>query len=377
MITKLHIQNFKSLSNISLSLKNLNVITGMNGMGKSTLIQTMLLLRQAYLPNGIGRGIPLKGILTGNLGGFNDVLFRNSQDDKITFKIEISGNEYIWEFEKGEIDDMLIGNTPLMIDKNISLFCDNKFQYISAGRITPNSSFSKSGEALAYKQFGSNGEYAIQYLFEKGTDEFALFSDDKDSYTGEALPLINQVNYWLKFISPNVSLDIKPKSNTEYELRYQIPNAENGFVSYSAINSAFGLTFALPIITAILASKPGDLLILENPESDLHPSAQSIIGKLMARAANAGVQIIVETHSDHILNGICVAINEGHINNELAKFYYFHKKFNEFHTTCYDISIKENGRIDDRNLREIGIGGFFDQASKDLETILFKKPSKI
>ena len=378
MITKLHIQNFKSLSDISLSLKDLNVITGVNGMGKSTFIQTLLLLRQAYLPNGIGRGIPLKGILTGNLGGFNDVLFRNAQSDKIIFQMECFGNEYIWEFEKGEIEDMLIGKIPLMIDKNISLFCDNKFQYISAGRITPSSSFSKSGESLIYKQFGINGEYAIQYLFEKGTEEFALFSDENfiDQHDGKIkpLPLINQVNYWLKFISPNVSLDIRPKSSTEYELRYQFVNGDKGFASYSAINSAFGLTFALPIITAILASKPGDLLILENPESDLHPKAQSIIGQLMARAATAGVQIIVETHSDHILNGICVAINKRQLKYDHTKFYYFNKKDNELNTTKYEVEIKSNGRMDDRNLRELGIAGFFDQAHKDLETILFKPP---
>jgi predicted ATPase len=375
MITNIKINNFKSLSDISLSFKNLNVLTGINGMGKSTLIQVLLLLRQSYVPHGIGRGINLKGVLTGNLGGFSDVLYRNAQKDDIIFNIETDGIQYVWEIEKGPIDDLLQGKFPQRIDSNIPLFCDNKFQYISAGRITPTSVFTKSGEALAYKQFGINGEFAIQYLFEKGTEEFALFSDAYDQHTLEPLPLINQVDHWLKFIAPNVSLDIRSKSSKEYDLQYQFLNGEKGFMSFSAANSAFGLTFSLPIITSILASKPGDLLIMENPESDLHPHAQSIIGQLMARAASAGVQIIVETHSDHILNGICVAIHKGLLKNELTKFYYFNKKENETQSKIYDVEIKSNGRIDDRHLREIGVEGFYDQSNKDLETLLFT-PSK-
>lgn len=370
MITNIKITNFKSLSNISLSFKNLNILTGINGMGKSTLIQVLLLLRQSYIPNGLGRGIYLKGTLTGNLGGFNDVLFRSAHEDNITFNIESDGAEYIWKFNKGPIDDILQGTFPQEINMNISLFCENRFQYICAGRITPNSSFSKSGEALAYKQFGINGEYAIQYLFEKGNDD-AIISDFKDEDTGKSLPLINQVNYWLKRITPNVDLDIILKSSTEYELRYKFLNEDNVVASYSAINSAFGLTFSLPIIAALLAAQPGDLIILENPENDLHPQAQSMIGQLIAKVASAGVQIFVETHSDHLLNGICVAIHKGLLKNELTKLYYFHKKDEEPQSQIYNVEIKSNGRIDDRNLRENKIEGFYDQSNKDLETLLF------
>ncbi|OFX44239.1 MAG: hypothetical protein A2046_07715 [Bacteroidetes bacterium GWA2_30_7] len=375
MITNLQITNFKSLANISLPLKNLNILTGINGMGKSTLIQTLLLLRQSYVPNLIGRGINLKGALTGNLGLFNDVLYRNAKDDKIIFTIDINEKQYRWQFEKSPIEDMLQGGFPIINNPKIALFSDSKFQYISAGRITPNSSFSKLGEALAYKQFGINGEYAIQFLFERGTDN-ALFSDYKDEKSSESLPLINQVNYWLKYITPNVNLDIQQKSNSEYELRYKFLNSENISASYSANNSAFGLTFSLPIITSLLAAEKGDLLIFENPENDLHPAAQSMIGQLLAKAASAGVQIIVETHSDHILNGICLAINKGIIDNEMAKFFYFNKKNNEINTSIYDVPIKSNGRIDDSNLREANISGFYDQFNNDLKTILFSSSKK-
>ena len=47
MIKKITIKNFKSLKNINLSLSNLNVLTGLNGSGKSSFIQSLLLLRQS------------------------------------------------------------------------------------------------------------------------------------------------------------------------------------------------------------------------------------------------------------------------------------------------------------------------------------------
>jgi predicted ATPase len=370
MITKINIKNFKSLEAIELSLSNLNILTGVNGMGKSTLIQVLLLLRQSIASSNLfTKGINLKGPLTGNLGGFSDVLYKNALDDKIIFSIESDGEKLIWECEKGPFTEIL-QTLPPSLNKNIPLFSENKFQYISAGRITPHSSFSKFGETLEYKQFGINGEYAIQYLFEKGTEE-ALIADSKDEQTGKPLPLINQVDFWLKNISPNVSLDIKLKSSNEYELRYKFPNKDKGSNSFSAANSAFGLTFSLPIITALLAAQPGDLLVLENPENDLHPQAQSMLGQLMAKVASAGVQIIVETHSDHIINGICLAVHDKLIRSELTKVYFFNRRNMETSSTVYGVKIKANGRIDDSILIDNGVEGFNDQANKDLKQILF------
>ncbi len=370
MISNIHIQHFKSLAEVSIQLSNLNVITGMNGMGKSSLIQVLLLLRQAYLRDSFAKGVYLNGNLTDKLGRFSEVIYRNATNDTILFGLTEDEKTLTWTFEKTDIEDMLQGTIPNVTDVNNSLFSEKKCQYISAGRITPNSIFSKSDWELKYKQFGKDGEFAIQYLMEKGTSP-ALFADALHTDTNEPLPLIEQVSYWLSKITPNVSLDIRRKSNKEYDLYYKFFAQKEGFVSYSATNSAFGLTFSLPIIAALLAAEKGDLLILENPESDLHPQAQSMIGQLIARAAAAGVQIIVETHSDHILNGICVAIHNQQLSHELAKVYYFHKPENVQHTTTYDVPIKANGRLDEKYLRIVGIHGFFDQLDKDLETILF------
>lgn len=95
---------------------------------------------------------------------------------------------------------------------------------------------------------------------------------------------------------------------------------------FRPVNVGFGVTYTLPIIVAILSAKVDDLIIIENPESHLHPKAQSILGKLFAIAANAGVQIIIESHSDHILNSLRVCVKNKIISNESVAIYYFERK---------------------------------------------------
>ena len=76
---------------------------------------------------------------------------------------------------------------------------------------------------------------------------------------------------------------------------------------YSALQVGFGFTYCLPVIVALLRAKADDLLVFENPEAHLHPAAQVELGKLMALAAGKGVQIIIETHRDNIMNSIRLA----------------------------------------------------------------------
>ena len=74
---------------------------------------------------------------------------------------------------------------------------------------------------------------------------------------------------------------------------------------------------------ALLSAKRGTLVLLENPEAHLHPQGQVRIGELIARTAASGVQILVETHSDHVLNGIRLAVHAGKIEPDQVKLQYF------------------------------------------------------
>ncbi len=116
----------------------------------------------------------------------------------------------------------------------------------------------------------------------------------------------------------------------------------------------------MPIIATGLIAKSGDIFIVENPEAHLHPRAQSRLTEFFARLSVNGVQIFIESHSEHILNGIRVnALNpEINISNEEVSIYYFNEEFKS-----EKLNIDEKGKIANWP------NGFFDQQEIDLAQI--------
>ena len=123
----------------------------------------------------------------------------------------------------------------------------------------------------------------------------------------------------------------------------------------------FGLSCILPIITALLSLPKDGLVLLENPEAHLHPRGQTLMGRLMAQVAAAGTQVIVETHSDHLLDGVRVAVREGLIKPQQAAFHYFIR--DQGNIKVITPIIDEEGRLDQWP------EGFFDEAVKNLAAL--------
>ncbi len=126
----------------------------------------------------------------------------------------------------------------------------------------------------------------------------------------------------------------------------------------------------MPLLVAVLSAKKGSIIIIENPEAHLHPNGISRLTELFCIAAQAGIQIIIETHSDHIINGVAVqcVIHEQNqqkgIDKNLLKIYQFYRDQKENFTTSQLIPIEEGGRLTSNP------NGFFDQIQLDLEKIL-------
>jgi predicted ATPase len=130
-------------------------------------------------------------------------------------------------------------------------------------------------------------------------------------------------------------------------------------------NVGFGLTYVLPVVTAVLFASPGDLLIIENPESHLHPQGQARLGKLFAQSAEQGVQLFIETHSDHVLNGVRVATKQQLISPEKVGIFFFERYLADEHRTeIIQPIIDENGRINKWP------PGFFDEWDNQLDELL-------
>ena len=92
MIRKLRLQNFKCFEDLSLELGSLTLLAGLNGMGKSSVLQSLLLLRQSYLQGILEEtGLALNGDLV-SIGTAADALFEEAIEEKIGFELALEND---------------------------------------------------------------------------------------------------------------------------------------------------------------------------------------------------------------------------------------------------------------------------------------------
>lgn len=336
MINTINIKNFKSIKDYTFNLQNLNVLMGINGMGKSTFIQSLLMLKQSERLQ-FGE-IQLNGYYV-NIGNTKDALYQYSKQESLSINLDFTDGvsqdiktNYLTEA------DLFTVPVPDFTDEFLkqTLFTNN-FQYLNANRLAPTSVHSKSySNVVTNNNVGNAGEFATHFIEVHGNDEI-IFSNllhknstSIDPVTNKELinkTLINQINLWMGEISPGINIRTTSIPNSDYvllEYVYKQPNFGNTN-RFKPNNVGFGISYVLPVVTAILSAKPNQLIIIENPESHIHPRGQAELGRLISLAALNDIQIVLETHSDHILNGIRVATKE---NNELTKrvsLFYFER----------------------------------------------------
>ncbi|NJK76473.1 MAG: DUF3696 domain-containing protein [Microcoleus sp. SU_5_6] len=360
MITSLHLLNFKPFANQLLEFKKLTLFSGLNSTGKSSVMQSLLLLRQSYqqglLPE---KGLALNGDFV-NVGTAQDALFEGAKDDFIGFNIVWENNiEGVWRFkyDKEVVDVLNIASEKVTSEVYKSNLFGNNFHYLQAERIGPRSFNEMSDyQVRQLNQLGIKGEYAAHFLAINGRKvipnsslshpEVKLKTQrQKDQSTAQSMDLIDQVEAWMGEISPGTRLKIDAKSDVDL-MCFQYSYGDSN--PYRATNVGFGISYTLPIIVAALASPPSTMILIENPEAHLHPKGQVKIGELLALAASGGVQVVIETHSDHVLNGIRLAVHAGKIDPKDVQLHYFQRQKQEEQmiTDVVSPKIDRNGRID-------------------------------
>ena len=348
MIKQIEIKNFKSLKTVDVSVSNLNLLMGLNGMGKSSFIQTLLLLMQSDKLE--ERVIDLNGILA-QIGQGRDALYQYAEEEKIVFELSFDGYpKFSWKFAYEKDKEKLTAENGYTKDQMIFFRKSTKrFQYICADRIGPKDIYEASSVVVAdKKQLGLLGEYAACYInvFGQEYEVIEKLRHPKANSTN----LLAQVNTWMKEISPGVSLNTKyvPEVN-KVILDYQFDLINEKTNSFRPKNVGFGISYVLPIVLALLTAEEGKIIVIENPESHIHPRGQSELGKLISLAASIGAQLFVETHSDHILNGIRVAVKENLVDKTKVNVFYFEKTTTEKEqfTKITSIKIDSSGELSD------------------------------
>jgi predicted ATPase len=377
MISALTLGNFKCFRKLELPLRRFTLLAGLNGMGKSSVIQSLLILRQSFLSKAfLEDRLDLAGELA-DLGTGQDVLLDGATEDLITIGLEWSESEGIhppavFKFAYDRTSDRLQfinrSEHPWIAKASVALGGKRQpfvggFQYLCAERLGPRKFLPLVESHARRRDLGGRGEYVLHLLLEHGGE--LLGEDDPriiDKADGRTLR--QQVEAWLQDVSPGAMLGMEPVRAADAVIG-SFSFKRSGDVPTMALrptNVGFGLSYGLPVIVALLASPPDALVLLENPEAHMHPRGQTRLGQLAARAAAAGVQVIAETHSDHFMDGVRIDVREGLLDPKDAAFHYFDRVGAEAQVISPEID--QDGVLSDWPT------GFFDQRDENLIRLL-------
>ena len=408
MINLLELKHFKCFNLLKLPLGNLTVLSGTNASGKSSTLQALALLHQTMRDHEWSGHIALNGNDV-QLGTVSDVVDQAHGRDR--FEVGLSDDDIRcnWAFA-GERRDMSarlervdvgdesveilqrLGNLPEFDDvfdmKTASgedsitrlryLLPDptpinpemrlaamiRDLAYITAERIGPRETYPlieerKKALSAWSHDVGTRGEYTVSALFNGSDEQVSEHLRLKDV----APTLARQVEARMDTFFPGCAIELTRVTNANAVVLGIRTSENTGFLRPA--HSGFGVTQILPIVVAVLSASTSTvqrtpLLMIENPEVHLHPSGQALMGEFLAEAAHAGIQIIAETHSDHVLNGVRRAVRSGKAQADAVAIHFFQDRF-KHESQVLSPMLDQSGNID------VWPGGFFDQFDKDLD----------
>ena len=371
MIAEIHLENFKRFRDLRLKVANLTVLTGANGAGKTSVFHALLLARQmARQPD--RSHVELNGVDTLELGSAVDVVHHEASDESAAVELcDHQGTNRRWSFRATGSNEVQTLNA-IVIDRPddyADALADPapRFCYLCAERLGPRDVLSASSASIAELDVGSRGEFVAQVLASFDRSRVRSGRVESTSSGTQFDSLRHQTESWLAKIVRPTQIEAEWFPNTSVtRLRFKSPGLRSEWTR--APNAGFGISYALPIIVAALRAEVGGLLLVENPEAHLHPAGQSMIGGFLARVAADGVQIFLETHSDHVLNGIRLAVADGHaaLPPEQVVIHFFRAE-DDVGPTVQSMELRETGQLSEWPT------GFFDQTQVDLAALASRR----
>ncbi|MCX5127289.1 DUF3696 domain-containing protein [Streptomyces sp. NBC_00347] len=373
MLERIGITNFKAFGRQDLTLAPFTLLTGLNSSGKSTVLQALALLRQSYeagvLEDGGESGLLLNGEFV-QLGTGQDVRHEAypKDDPDVGLTVLPAGlpdAPLTWRAAYGPEDDLLklVATPPAgthLVDALPELFGPG-FQYLKADRIVPDISYPRSHHAVVRRGFlGARGEHTANYLRVHQDDPVGTPLRHPSTASGT---LLAQTDAWMQQLCPGVNLQAIGIDGTDtVRLSYGFGSGVNASNRYRPTNVGFGLTYALPIVVACLTARPGSLILLENPEAHLHPQGQTSLAYLATAAVAAGAQLVVETHSDHVLNGLRISVKNDRIPAIATAVHFFRRSGQSGEVV--------SPRMGDDGMLSEWPRGFFDEWENSLDQLL-------
>jgi predicted ATPase len=398
VLTELRLENFKCFgAEIVVPTGNLNLLTGINAKGKSTALQALLVLHQSIDRALAGPRLLDRIELNGRyarLGAFREVqnsdrpksepihlgfefsgpgnttatthIYLQQSDDKARWagicKVEvekIEENQVIFEKSLESLPGAFLtldfreqgtsGAAEVALASGMNGL--GRVHYVSADRLGPQDFFGWSNET-DFLSVGVRGERTAEVLYQWGQDQRTI-ADQRAREESETSLLTDQTSAWLSYVFDGGKVVVTAPHSTILTLEM---NADGSARYHRPVNVGFGYSYSLPIIVAGLIAQPGEILVVENPEAHLHPLAQSRLGEFLATVSRTGVQVFVESHSEHILNAFRLAVKEHWIEPDSLSVLYFRRHESE---PIVRVVVEADGSVPHWP------DGFFDQRTHD------------
>ena len=379
MLTRIDLRHFKCFENLKLPLCPLTLLSGTNASGKSSVMQALVLLHQTMREHEWSSRLMLNGG-TIRLGTAADVIDQvygrrscgitlfdgdadlfewNFMGEREEMSMAVQGSQGETETHGGwNMDELQLPRRLVPLDASDHSLTDRLCQltYLTAERLGPREYYPFDDPQLT-PVVGPRGEYAVSVLH-SGRDREVL---PRLVDAGVPPTRFRQVEARMARFFPGCVLAVEhvPRTNA-----VTLGIRMSGSTDFQRpVHIGFGLTQVLPIVVAALSANSDGLLLIENPEVHLHPAGQAAMGEFLGEVASAGVQVMIETHSDHVLNGVRRAVKSGILTNENVALHFFRPR-------------REEQKSDEPQVQSPTIGydgnidswpeGFFDQFDNDM-----------
>ncbi len=409
-ISRIAVSGFKSIhTRQAIEIRPLTILAGANSSGKSSMMQTLLLLKQTleapYDPGPLlifGPNVKFSQVKqmffhsagTSKSQVFEIELHFNGSDNGTELRLSYSGKrrrEYgppdLVAQTEGTVHGKITLNEDFSNEDVIEQFKDNTYwnpivsaKGMNQAEITRNRCFlearlSPPGDLPVMKEiihflpgrpFVSHLKEMIHVPGLRGNPERAYAV----SAIGETFPgtfeayAASVIAHWEELSDSNLDrlgealghlgltwkVHSRAVDDTKVELRVgrlirPKPGGASDLVNIADVG--FGISQTLPVVVALLTAGPGQMVFIEQPELHLHPRAQVAMAEVLAKAAKRGVRVVIETHSSLLLLGVQSLVAEGIFPASDVALHWFLRHPESGITTVRSAELDEAGRFGD------------------------------
>jgi len=406
-ITKITVAGYKSISREqSIEIKPLTILAGANSSGKSSMMQPLLLLKQtleaSYDPGalrldgpnvrftstdqflshaGNGKHVNAFHVGVGVEGDSSSTIFfhrRLNRTLEVRRMISISMGGTI-DIRPGMSDkEMLSGELPEFMKSVLTLFLEGEGNWrlnvvqdrcFFKVELTQSEDLGITVDVPIINDLVLSLDKHIRELIHlpglRGNPERTYlvaavgsnFTGTFENYAASVIAKwqadrntrkIEELGQDLRNLGLTWKVLAKPINDTQVELqvgRLPQPSKAGKSDMVSIADVGVGVSQTLPVLVALHAAKPRQLVYIEQPEIHLHPRAQTAMAQILAQAAKRGVRVVVETHSSLLILGIQTLVAEGMLSPELIKLHWFERRHGRTEITSRDLD--ETGAFGD------------------------------